>query len=161
MKVNEFWTQQNNQTKKNLTGLQLTLRLSKFINENIDLFIPHTMSNLRKDPLYIHDPKFVKHLSRLKRINSNREVENTHLDVIMRSKIKVLYLDFDFDHSSSVPTIQLSGHLPFMIEREYNYKDTKRSFIETSENISLYVNFKGKVFDHELLEEMYLDYMTQ
>ena len=161
MKVNEFWTQQNNQTKKNLTGMQLALRLSEFINSNLDLFIPHTLSNLRKDPLYIHDPRYEKHISRLKKLNPNREVENVHLDVIMTSKIKVLYLNFEFDHSSSVPTIQLSGHLPFLIEREYEYKDTKRMFIETSEKVMLFVNFKGKVFDHELLEEMYLDYMTQ
>jgi hypothetical protein len=161
MKLNEFWTQQNNQTKKNLTGMQLTLRLSKFVNSNLDLFIPSTMNNLRKDPLYIHDPKFERHLSRLKRINPDREVENVRLDVTMKSKIKVLFLDFDFDHSSSTPTIQLRGHLPFTIDRQYNYKGTNREFYFSSENISLYVYFKANVFDHELLEEMYLDYMTQ
>lgn len=161
MKLEEFWTKKNNQTKKNLTGMQLILRLSDFINSNLDLFLPYLLDQLRKDPLFIHDPRFERKLSQLKKINPEREVENVHLDIIMKSKLKVLKLDFEFDHSSNIPTIKITGNLPFMIEREYKYKGSKRMFIETSEDLTLFVAFKGEVFDHELLEEMYLDYMTQ
>ena len=161
MRILDFWTQKNNQSRKNLTGIELTKRLTVFINRNLDLFIPSTMNSLRKDPLSIHDPQLEKKLRLLNKLNTDREVENSHLDIVVYSKLKVLHLDFEFDHSSSTPTIKITGFLPFRVEREYRYKDTKRMFIETKKKIELYVCFNGEVFDHEILEEMYLDYMTQ
>lgn len=159
MKIKDFWNKSN--PNKNFKSLGLIVDLTKFINENIALFLEKDLDEIgSKNTRYLPDPEYTKKLTLLKKLNPNRSAELVHFNIRIAQKIEIISLDFEFSDSLRTPTLSLSGRLSFNVQREYNYENTSYYFTSTKVKIHRDIDVILNVFDHQILEDMYLDYMT-
>tara|TARA_B100001173_G_C15677969_1_gene416624 strand:- start:7 stop:489 length:483 start_codon:yes stop_codon:yes gene_type:complete len=159
MKIKDFWDSSN--PNKKLKAIGLIVELSKLINEDIKLFLPYEAKEIAsRNTLFLPDPEYTKKLALLKKMNPNRSAELMYSKIRLAHKTEVFKLDFEFSHSLSTPTVSLSGKLSFHVIRHYNYENTSNAFISTKTKMTRNIDVVLNVFDHQILEEMYLDYMT-
>jgi hypothetical protein len=137
--------------------------MNKLINSNIELFLPNVLKNIEsQNTLFLPDPDYAKKLSLLKKMKITRDIELVGAEIRLGRKT-ALYedIEFEFSHSLSRPTLSLTGRLSFNVFREYNYNPRKaKNFISTKVKMNRDIDVVLNVFDHQILEDMYLDYMT-
>ena len=159
MKIKDFWN--SSVPNRKLRALGLVVEVSKLINENIELFLPYESKEIAsRNTLFLPDPDYTKKLALLKKMNPYRSVEFVRHNIRLAHKTEVFKLDFEFSHSLKNPTISLSGKLSFNVRRHYNYEYPKSHFTSTKTKMDRHIDVVLNVFDHQILEEMYLDYMT-